>query len=204
MIKNKSVLSIITARGGSKGVPKKNIKLLAGKPLIAWTIEASLNSKYIDKTIVSTDNKEIAKISKNNGANVPFLRPKNLATDTAKQEDAIIHAMNFLKVNDKKYDIIVVLVPTTPLRTSKEIDACINQLHVNEEQKSIFTVRECDHTPLQANVLPENNSMKNFVPQKYKWLNRQEMPVYYQLSGSVCVSEWDVFIKEKTLVLTDF
>ena len=82
----------------------------------------------------------------------------------------------------------------------KALRATEKNIKFFEEQKSIFTVRECDHTPLQANILPENNSMKNFVPKKYKWLNRQEMPVYYQLSGSVCVSEWDVFIKEKTFL----
>lgn len=200
MIQNKSIIAIITARGGSKGVPKKNIKMLAGKPLICWTIEAAKNSDFIDKVIVSTDSDEIAEISIQNGAEVPFIRPKEFAGDLAKQEDAILHAMNFIEKKFGKYDIIVVLVPTTPLRGSKEIDVCIEDIIINSAKKAIFSVRECDHTPLQSNTLPADNSMKDFINKKYKWLNRQEMPTYYQLSGSVCISEWDVFQKEKTFL----
>ena len=202
MIGDKSVLTIITARGGSKGLPKKNIKVLHNKPLINWTIEAALNSQYIDKLIVSTDCPEIGRVSVDAGAEVPFLRPSELAMDTSKQEDAILHAMAWVKENEKQYDYVMVLVPTTPLRPTREIDDVVNELLSNPDARAIFTVRECEHSPIQSNTLPKNNSMAGFVPEQYKLKNRQELPTYYQLSGSVCVSDWEWFESHKTF-LTD-
>ena len=116
MIKKKRVLSIITARGGSKGLPNKNIKLLKGKHLIYYTIKASLNCGYVDKTIVTTDNLKIANISKKYGAEIPFIRPKYLAKDTSHHPEVIKHALNFLETKNKEvFDIIVMLQPTSLL-----------------------------------------------------------------------------------------
>ena len=202
MIGDKSLLTIITARGGSKGLPKKNIKVLHNKPLIKWTIDAALNSRYIDKLIVSTDCPEIRKISIDSGAEVPFLRPPEFATDTSKQEDAILHAMRWVKENEKQYDYVMVLVPTTPLRPAKEIDDVTMEFFLNPDAKAIFTVRECEHSPIQSNTLPKSKSMSGFVPEQYKLKNRQELPTYYQLSGSVCISDWSWFERHQTF-LTD-
>lgn len=126
MISNKSLLAIILARGGSKRLPNKNILPLAGKPLIAWTIEAAKQSKYIDRVIVSTDSKSIAAIAKNHGAEIPFMRPKALASDKATSADAMLHTLRWIRENEcELYDYFVLLQPTSPLRTSKHIDeAC--------------------------------------------------------------------------------
>src|SRR4030043_1355756 len=116
MYKGKKILAIIPARGGSKGIPCKNIKPLMKKPLIAWTIEEARANKYIDRLLVSTDDERIARISKRYRAEVPFRRPKKLATDNSKAVDVILHALKWLE--DKKsavYDLIILLQPTSPL-----------------------------------------------------------------------------------------
>lgn len=200
MIGDKSVLVLITARGGSKGVPGKNIRLLCGKPLIYWTIEAAKHSSYVDRVLVSTDADEIRQASLAAGAEVPFLRPSGLATDLAKQEDAILHAMDWCEATGKSYDYLMVLVPTTPLRDSAEINATLEMLAGHATARAIFTVRECDHSPLQANQLPPDSCMDSFVPAALKLKNRQELPTYYQLSGSVCLSEWNWFRAQQSFL----
>ena len=123
----KKILSIIPARGGSKGLPRKNIIDLNGKPLIGWTIGASLKSKYITDTIVSSDDEEILNISQQYGANV-LKRPKELATDIASSESVVLHTIKELKKQDKIYDYIVLLQPTSPLRDEKDIDKAFEML----------------------------------------------------------------------------
>lgn len=123
-----SVLAIINARGGSKGVPRKNIKPLMGKPLIAWSIEAGSRSELIDKLIVSTDDIEIANVAAEHGASVPFIRPAELATDKALQIDAIRHAVGFLEDAGECFDVILILQPTVPLREAQDIDRALTLL----------------------------------------------------------------------------
>lgn len=129
MINNKKILAVIPARGGSKSIPRKNIKLLAGKPLIAYTIEAANQSKYLTRCIVSTEDKEIAEIARQYGADVPFMRPKKLAQDDSTSEEVDQHALNWLKKHDnEEYDYLMRLLPTTPLRLSQDIDECIKKI----------------------------------------------------------------------------
>ena len=128
MIGQQRLLAIIPARGGSKRLPGKNIMDLAGKPLIAWTIEAALNSKYIDRVVVSTDDQEISNVSIKYGVEVPFLRPKSLATDDASSIDTIINVLGEIKIIDQHYEYIVLLQPTSPLRTEIDIDKAIELL----------------------------------------------------------------------------
>ena len=137
MINNQKVLAVIPARGGSKGVPRKNIKLLCGKPLVAWSIEAGKNSRYVDKIIVSTEDIEIAEISKKYSAEVPFFRPAELATDTALPAEALLHALNYLEKKGEYYDYIVQLDPTSPLRTAEDIDRALEMLLNNPAANSI-------------------------------------------------------------------
>ena len=126
MIRSNDILAIIPARGGSKGVPRKNIRELGGKPLIAYTIEAAIASSYIDKLIVSTDDKEILETSHKWGAEVPFLRPTELATDTAKAIEVVKHALLEMEnLNNQEYPVVVYLEPPAPFKTTKDIDACI-------------------------------------------------------------------------------
>lgn len=164
MYKNKNILGLIPARGGSKGLPGKNIKPLLGKPLIAWTIKQVLASKYIDRVIVSTDDKEIAEISEKYGAEVPFMRPKEIAMDKARGIDVVLHSLNWLKENDKRkqYDLIMLLQPTSPLRKSEDINKAIEILFL-KEAKTIVSVCEVDHHPLLANTLPEDKCIKNII-----------------------------------------
>ena len=200
MIRGKRILAIITARGGSKGLPGKNIRPLAEKPLIAWTIEAALQSKYVDRGIVSSDSPEILEVSRRFGADAPFVRPAHLATDLAKQEDALLHAMAFVeKEEGRPYDYMMLLTPTHPLRDSAEIDAVVEALADNPRARSILTVIECDRHPLFANKLPPDLSMKNFIAPELRTKNRQELPTYYQLAASVCLIEWDHFAQHETV-----
>lgn len=128
MYQEKRVLAVITARGGSKGIPKKNIKELGGKPLIVWTIEAARASKFLTDVIVSTDDAEIAAVCRSAGANVPFKRPEELSTDAAKSIPVIQHAIEFQAWLGKTYDYVMILQPTSPFRTADDIDACIQKI----------------------------------------------------------------------------
>ena len=197
MYKGKYILGLIPARGGSKGLPRKNIKPLLGKPLIAWTIEQALASKYLDRVVVSTDDKEIAEVSKKYGAEFPFIRPKQLATDEAKGIDVVLHTINWFRENDKQkqYDLIMLLQPTSPLRAKEDIDKAIEFLFL-KEAKAIVSVCEVDHHPLWANTLPEDGCMKDFIRKEIINKNRQELPVVYRLNGAIYLAYCN-YIKEQ-------
>ena len=158
MINNNKILAVITARAGSKRLPDKNILDLAGKPLIAWTIEPAKQSKFIDKIIVSTDSIKIKNISEKYGVEVPFIRPKELASDSASSISVLKHAILFYK---NKFDYIVLLQPTSPLRKTLDIDNAIKML--GEKTEAIVSVCETEHSPLWTNVLPKDLSMSNFI-----------------------------------------
>lgn len=204
MIRDKRILCLITARGGSKGLPGKNIRPLAGKPLIAWTIEAAKGSKYIDRVVVTTDSPEIMEVARQYGAETPFMRPAHLATDLAKQEDALLHAMAFVENEEgRPYEFMMLLTPTHPLRDAAEIDAVVEAMIDNANARSMLTVVECDRHPLFANTLPGDLSLKDFVRPELRTKNRQELPSYYQLSCSVCLIEWDHFVEHETVQTDD-
>ena len=169
MYKGETILGLIPARGGSKGLPRKNIKLLLGKPLIAWTIEQALASKYLDKVVVSTDDEEIAKISKKYGAEVPFIRPKELATDKTKGIDVVLHTIRWMEENGKSYDFLMLLQSTSPLRTFEDMDKAIELLFL-KKAKAIVSVCEVEHHPYWSNTLPEDGCMKNFIRKVIKSL----------------------------------
>lgn len=157
MYKDFSLLALIPARGGSKGLPNKNMLKCAGKPLIEWSISAAKRVNFIDDVLVSTDSEEIAAISKNAAASVPFLRPKELALDDSSMLDAIRHAWeNHLNPNGKRFDYLVLLQPTSPLRTS---------LHINDAINHYFRSCRADEDTL-ASVYQ--------VSQKYGWLMQIE------------------------------
>lgn len=188
MYNNKKFLAIIPARGGSKGLPGKNIKNLNGKPLIAYSIEAAIEANIFDKIIVSTDSEEIAKVALKYGAEVPFLRPKELATDNANSMDALFHAIEFLKEQGEIYDYIMKLQPTSPLRTKKEILESV-ELLFEKSAESIISVSECQHYPLWANTLNEEKAMKDFIKEEIKHKNRQELSKYYEINGLIFLSK---------------
>jgi CMP-N,N'-diacetyllegionaminic acid synthase len=195
LFNNKRILALIPARGGSKGLPRKNILPFLGKPLIAWTIEQALASTYLDRVIVSTDDDEIADISKSYGAEVPFIRPKELATDDAKAIDVFLHALNWLSMNNDHFDLVMILQPTSPLRISDDIDASI-KLFFSKEAQAVVSVCEADYHPYWSNILPKDGCMKDFIRPEILHKNRQELPTFYRLNGAIYLAYCD-YLKNK-------
>lgn len=192
-------LAIIPARKGSKRLPNKNILSLAGKPLIVWTIEAALAATKITKVIVSTDSEEIAEIAQKAGAEVPFIRPDYLSNDTATSVDVIIHSLNFYKSQKTEINNFVLLQPTSPLRTSADIDAAIN-LHIKRKANSVTSVCEMEHSPLWSNTLPDNHSMEYFLKPEIVGKRSQDLDKYYRLNGAIYICNVRTFLKEKTFI----
>ncbi len=140
MHKEKRILGLIPARGGSKRLPGKNIRQLLGKPMIAWTIEQALKSTLVDKVVVSTDDEAIAQVSRQFGARVPFIRPKELALDNALSVDVAIHALDFLRKHGEQYDYLALLEPTSPLRKPGDIDEGIVKLIDHPEADNLISL----------------------------------------------------------------
>lgn len=198
MINNKRVLVYIPARSGSKSIIDKNIVDVCGKPLIAYTIEAAKQSRYVDKVIVSTDSPRYAEIVKKYGAEAPFLRPKELAADTSVEMDSCQHMMQWVEQNwNEKYDIVIKLEPTSVLRIGEDVDKAVEKL-VEKNADTVVTVTEAFTHPFWMNVLPDDHSMKNFIAPDVAKKNRQQLPKYYQLDGLVYVARWDFMKKNKT------
>lgn len=179
MIDSKKILAIIPARGGSKGIPRKNIKKISGKPLIAWTIEESKKSRYLDRIIVSTEDEEIAEISKSFGAEVPFLRPKELSEDTTPGIEPILHAIEALP----GYDYVMLLQPTSPLRTVEDIDMIIS-LMIEKDYKSMVSVCLSDKTPSWMFKLTQEDNLESYVQEEVV-TRRQEGEELYSLNGAI-------------------
>ena len=196
MYKDKSVLCLMLARGGSRGVPGKNIKSINGYPLIYYTIEAVKNCEYFDRILLSTDSLEIAEVANKYGIETPFMRPSELAGDNSNASDVIEHALKWVEKNDKKYDLVQYIFPTAPFRTADDIYNGFNELDKNCADM-VLSVCETEHPMFWENSLPENNSMKNFVPRKYRNKNRQLLPKSYRLNGSIFLAKWDIFYYKK-------
>lgn len=179
-------------------MPGKNIKLLCGKPLIAWTIEHAKKSKYLDDILVSTDCGKIADISKKYGANVPFLRPKELATDDGKAIDVIIHAIDYLQGQGRLYDLVMYLQPTSPLREPEDIDYSIESLFSSNAQV-IVAVCEAEYHPYAMNTLPPDRCMKHFLKPDLINKNRQDLPIYYRINGAIYLAYSNYLKLRRTL-----
>jgi len=197
MYKDKTFLAIIPARGGSKRLPRKNILNLCGKPLISYSIEAGLKSKYIDKVVVSSDDDEILEIAQKFGAKT-IKRPLDLANDTSTTFDAIKHTID----NLEKYDYIVLLQATSPLRTAKHINEAIELLE-EKNANAVISVCQMEHSPLWGNVLPKDGNMKDFL--KDEVLNKiaQDLEKYYRLNGAIYICKTKKFLENKGFFLKD-
>jgi CMP-N-acetylneuraminic acid synthetase len=182
MYKNKKCLAIITARGGSKGLPGKNIKVLLGKPLIVWTIEKSLESQYLDRVIVSTDSDEIAIIARNHGVDVPFKRPRRISGDSVDSYAVIFHAIEYLALRGNVFDYVALLEPTSPLRKKDDIDRAIKKLIDNEKRADSlvsFGKVKLEH-PAVIKKMDNNGYMVPYEKKPEKATRRQEFsPVYF-------------------------
>jgi CMP-N-acetylneuraminic acid synthetase len=194
MLKGKTFLAIIPARGGSKRLPRKNILNLGGKPLIGWSIEAALGSRYIDKIVVTSDDDNILKIAEQYHVKI-IKRPPKLASDTALTYDVVKHTIETIQ---KKYDYIVLLQPTSPLRNNLHIDDAIESLF-NKNADAIVSVTETDHSPLWSNILPENGSMENFLRRDILQKRSQELEKYYRINGAIYIVDTNILLKDKTI-----
>lgn len=200
MIEGKSVLAIIPARGGSKRLPGKNARLLRGKPLIAYSIEAGLQSAYVDEVLVSTDDPILAKISEKYHAWVPFIRPQELATDEATTYAVLEHAIKYCISIKKEFGYILLLQPTSPLRKEDDINAACRLL-IKSGANAVISVCEVEHNPLWSNTLPENLSMSNFIREEIHGKRSQDLPTFYRLNGAIYLCNLDSFLSERTLFL---
>ena len=198
MFKSKTFLALIPARSGSVRLPRKNLLNLSGKPLIAWSIETALKSKYIDRIVVSTDDPEIAETSKRFGADVPFLRPPELATNDAKSIDVVIHALRYLETKLERFDYLLLLQPTSPMRTADHIDSAVEFLS-EARIDAVIGVTEVDHPTEWTNILPSDLSMDKFFDRN--WIERcsQDLPTRYRINGALYLCNCERILKEKSM-----
>ena len=206
MLNGKKIIAIVPARSGSKGLVDKNIKNLNGKPLMTWSIGAGLGSKYVDKLIVSTDSKKYAEIALDFGAEVPFIRPKEISADTSSRKKVIVHALSFFENKGEQYDYIVFLEPTSPLTTTEDLDASIERLLSDVDgAESIVGVSLSEATHPDFMVGLENGFLKFLNKgQKSSVVRRQDLEQVYFYDGSLYVSKVDAYLDkefyhEKTL-----
>lgn len=187
-------IAIIPARSGSKGLPDKNIRLVAGKPLLAYTVEAALDSGMFDVVHVSTDSEKYAEIARQAGADVPFLRSEALATDTASTWDAVREALRKYEAAGSAFDTVMLLQPTTPLRTADDV---VEAYRMKEEKKatSVIGVCEVDHSPLWCDTIPEDGNMSGFGDRELAWITRQEMKQFYRVNGAIYLMDTERILR---------
>ena len=192
----KKIICVILAKHNSTGLPKKNRRLFFGKPLIYYTIKAVKESKLFDKIILSTDSKFLKKYAEKMGVDVPFLRPKKLATKSSPAMESMQHALNWIKRNDKVYDFVQYIFPSNPLIESTDIKRGVRLLK-KRKCDMIISVSETKKCSFTSNKLNKNHSLKNFYAKKYRLKNRQIMPKTYSIDGTIYVGKWDIFYKKK-------
>ena len=198
MYKGKRILAIIPARGGSKGLPGKNIKEMCGKPLIAWSIEHAQKSKYVDEIFISTDSREIADVAERFGAPCPELRPEFLARDTAPSSEFIVYTLEKMNQLGKRFDYFILLEPTSPLRDVEDVDRSIEMLVNSPESESIVGVAMSGTVhPAYMVIKGPNGYLEALMPEQQS-LRRQDLPDVYFFEGSVYVSTVEAFLKKRT------
>ena len=195
MIDGKPVLAVVPARGGSKGLPGKNIRNLAGKPLIAWTIDAARKCSLIDRLIISSDDEAIIRVAKDCGCEAPFVRPPELATDETPGVAPVLHAVESLP----GYEIVVLLQPTSPLRTATDIDGCLRFMAAGA-LPSVASVSECAESPYWMYSLEAGQVLKPVIPTVAPIQRRQDAPAAYALNGAVYAVEVDWLKRERNVV----
>lgn len=185
-------IAIIPARGGSKGLKDKNIMLLCGKPLLAYSIEAAIKSNIFDEIMVSTDSVQYADLAQKHGAKVPFLRSRELAADQASSWDTVREVLSKYKASGKIFDTICLLQPTSPLRESADINNAY-MLYELKKAKTVISVCETEHSPLWENELPDSLSMEHFIKSDCN-IPRQSLPVFYRINGAIYITDTENII----------
>jgi len=198
--KTLTVIGLITARGGSKSIPEKNIRLLAGKPLIAWTIEAALQCKDLSRVLVSTDNQKIADVARQWGADVPFVRPTELSLDDSSHISVVLHAIHWLEENDGlRPDYIMLLQPTSPSRSVKDIQEVI-QLARKKDAIAVMSVCEAAKHPYKSYKIIENGTLEYFVPSNISYKYRQSLPTVYEENGAIYLNKRTSLLQDQTFI----
>lgn len=193
------VLFVITARGGSKGVPRKNIRILGGMPLIAYKIIAAKKCQYPNRVIVSTDDDYIAKVAKKYGAEVPFMRPKELATDSASSADVVLHTMNWVSENSNElFDYVCLLEPSSPFASYKDLNEALRLIEENEAD-TLLGMKEVDVTTNFIHSLDKDGKLSKFyyAIKDLKSIRRQDQEKEYTMNGCMYIAKWNYFIKNK-------
>ncbi len=199
MIDNEKVLVLIPARSGSKGLPGKNTIELCGLPLLGWPIKAAKKSKYVDRIVVSTDDQKIAEVVVSLGAEVPFLRPAELATDQASSASVIEHAVSFLAGKGDTFSYLILLEPTSPLTETEDVDKALLTLHSNRHvADSIVGVRKLEGThPVFNVVIGEDGLIHPFLKPKFESVyRRQDIEDVFFFEGSLYISDLSVFLEK--------
>lgn len=200
MIGDRKVLALISARGGSKGLPGKNIRELNGKPLIVYSIEAALESGTVDRVVVSTDSREIAAVAAASGAEVPFIRPEELARDNTPSLPVSRHAVAWLEENEGwKSDIFLELQPVAPLRTSSDVDACVGML-VETGADTVISLCRVDGVfhPCWMKTIGEDGRVNAFVESGREYTRRQDLPAVYRRNAAVIAVWTRVLMDQET------
>ena len=200
MIKEKRVVAIIPARSGSKGLPRKNIRMLHGRPLLGWPVWAAKNSRYVDKVIVSTDSEEFADIARTQGAEVPFLRPAELSGDTAKSIDVLLHALDFLRKGGEEFSYVVLLEPTSPMTEASDIDTALMRLEENNfGAVSIVGISKVEAMHPAFDVcLDEKGVIHPYQGELGQSIRRQDLEPLYYFEGSLYISDVMALYQKKT------
>lgn len=197
MINGKRVLALIPARSGSKGLPGKNIKPIAGKPLIAWSIEQGIKSDFIDEVIVSTDSNEIAKIAAKYGATIPFIRPANLSNDRAKTMDVILHAIKYYDLQNTPFDILVLLEPTSPQRDNLDIDTSLEMLENSNSAESIVGISKIESCHPEFLVSLQDGFLQSYLDNGFRVSRRQDIDDLFFYEGSIYASYTHSLVSRK-------
>ncbi len=197
MYKGKRVLAIVPARGGSKGLPGKNIRPLAGKPLIGWTLESALKSKYLDEIFVSTDSQKIADVAESFGVKVPELRPEELASDTATSASVVLYTIEYFRKQGKDFDYIILLEPTSPMRKEDDIDNAIALACDNPEKAGVVSLGEVhmEH-PSIVKRIDDNGVIEPFCDNRH-YTQRQQFSKAFFPYGVVYLVKTDYFEKNQ-------
>lgn len=194
-----NILGVITARGGSKGIPGKNIKLLGGKPLIAYTIDTAKKSKLITHLVVSTDDEAIASVCRAHGADVPFMRSKELAHDSTPHLPVMQHAIGFM---EKKlgimFDYIVILQPTSPFRTVEDLDGTIQKLMDTGADSAVSIVEIEENHPMKIKKL-KGDMLEPYCIPETEGMRRQDLPIAYKRSGAVYAMKRETLMEKNRL-----
>ena len=200
---NEKVLAVIPARGDSKGIPRKNLYPLNGKPLIAYTIEAARKSKLLTRSIISTDSEEIAEVAEKFGGDVPFIRPNVLASDTASSIDVVKHAVKELeKADGVRYNYAVLLQPTTPLRLSEDIDKVVQKL-ISTQCDTVITMVDVGAFHPARMYRIENDRLVGIMEESIAMRRRQDLPPIYIRSGDVYACKRDIIFNRNSMLGND-